>query len=175
MYRSVLAVSLSLLLSTPLAAFGQASSPSPSTASIAPETQDGYKSPGIATLISVVVPGGGQMYAGKIGKGLVLLGISAGAVITGEALAVTTIGSCNVDANGNVSSSCGSINRTLAPLYIGTGVALGAWIYSMVTAGGDARAYNAKLGQRAELPVQPLIQRTATGATNFGLRVALGH
>jgi hypothetical protein len=44
------------------------------------QTIVGYKDPGVATLFGVLITGGGQMYAGRTGKGLALLGLGVGSV-----------------------------------------------------------------------------------------------
>ncbi len=38
----------------------------------------GYKAPTVSTLLSVIVPGGGQLYAGETTKGATLLGVGYG-------------------------------------------------------------------------------------------------
>ena len=177
MYRAVLAVCSSALFAAPL--LGQtAATPSlpPQGAPVAPpvQSQDGVKSPGIATLISVVVPGGGQMYADKVGKGLALLGITYGSLIGGIVLSAGRASTCSVDGNGNLTSGC-NVNRDLTPFYIGGAISVGTWIYSMATAGRDARAHNASLGLHATLPVEPMVQVGRNGRTNMGLRFAFGH
>jgi hypothetical protein len=41
---------------------------------------------GTATIYSVVLPGGGQLYSGEVGRGLMLLGGSSAAILAGSAL-----------------------------------------------------------------------------------------
>src|SRR5580704_10860286 len=166
MYRTTLAVYFSALFAAPL--FAQTTvtpSTTPQGTPVSPSVQyqDGVKSPGIATLISVVIPGGGQMYADKVGKGLALLGITYGSLIGGAVLSTT---SCSVYNGCSVD---------LTPLYIGGVISLGTWIYSMATAGGDARDHNASLGLRATRLVEPVVEIARDGRTNIGLRVALSH
>src|SRR6478752_5348303 len=53
----------------------------------------GHRNPDTATLLGVLLPGGGQMYAGRTGKGIALLALSTGAVVAGAAL--SRKGSCS--------------------------------------------------------------------------------
>lgn len=80
------------------------------------------KDPTIATLLSVVIVGGGQIYSGEINRGLTLLGIGVGALI-GSSL---------------------SGNSTIA--LVGLGVYLGAWVYGILDADDSARRMNAANG-----------------------------
>src|SRR5580704_2248814 len=64
---------LAFILCLPFKAHGQTSDPAASApASPSLQTQDGYKSPGIATVVSVFIPGGGSMYADRIPKGVTI-------------------------------------------------------------------------------------------------------
>lgn len=121
------------------------------------------KDPGTATLISVLITGGGQMYSGEVGRGLAMLGIGTGAIIVG---AVASSGpSCNYDG---FDASCTDGNS--APLVVGALVAVGTWVYSIVDAGNSARRYNAARGIRTALQtMEPRVRVGSNGRTNLGL------
>jgi hypothetical protein len=144
MRRNVLAVSLFLLLAVPLAA-QRSTTTEASTSAQSPAQAEGYKSPGTATLISVIVPGGGSMYAGKTGKGLAILGTSA----AGVALSIAGA------AQGNTGTTLG-----------GLGLEVASWIYGITTASGDARDENAK----RTISIAPLIT-----PGKVGIQFAFGH
>ncbi|WP_456372824.1 hypothetical protein [Methanocaldococcus sp.] len=79
------------------------------------------KSVGIAVLLSFVIPGAGQMYLGKVGKGIILL-IATGILIAfGLLLSLLVIG---------------------IPLLL---LGLIIWIYSIYDAYKSAKDYNAQL------------------------------
>ncbi|CAN5456952.1 hypothetical protein BH09GEM1_BH09GEM1_47450 [soil metagenome] len=104
-----------------------------------------YKDPGTATLLGVLVTGGGQMYSGETSRGLTLLAIGGGSLIAGEVLSVS---SCTT-----VSGSC-----SLAPIAVGTLVYLGTWAYGLMDAGDAARRHNMSGGVK-EARVIPTVER----------------
>lgn len=122
-----------------------------------------YKSPGTATLISVLITGGGHMYAGETGKGLGLLLGSAGAIGIGAALS-TSETSCY----GYVCTT----ETNLGPLYIGSALAFGLWIYGVADAGEAARRSNVANGitDRFNLSVQPQV---LDGKLNAGIKLSI--
>lgn len=125
-----------------------------------------HKNPETATLLGVLLPGGGQLYARRTGKGLALLAVSAGAVATGAAL--SRDGTCSSyvpDPNSTLYiTECTDRNR--GPLHAGVGVAIAAWLYGAFTAGGDARAANEPAQHHAR--ATPTIEQTH-GRTRLGL------
>lgn len=123
----------------------------------------GAKDPGTATLISVLVVGGGQMYAGELGRGLLMLGGAYGAVIAGAVLS----SSASVDFN------TGELDEgSLAPLYIGVLAATGIWIYGIVDAAPSARRMNAKRGLASGARVGPVLATSRGGQQLLGLKFA---
>ena len=80
------------------------------------------KSVEIATLLSVLITGGGQIYAGEINRGLTLLGIGVGAIVA--------------------TSLTNSTGLALA----GLGVYLGTWVYGILDADDSVRRMNAANG-----------------------------
>ncbi len=95
------------------------------------------KDPGTAIVFSLLVPGGGQIYAGKPGKGTFILLGSVGALALGAASSsqTCTLYSCAQDNTG---------------LQLGAAAALVLWGYSMFTAGADVREYNSKISELAK-------------------------
>jgi hypothetical protein len=99
----------------------------------------GYKDPGTSMLLGVVVPGGGHMYSGETGKGLVLLGVGLGGIVLGTAMTTSSIGascsgySCQDDTN-------------YVPMAAGYLAFLGSWIYGIVDADDSAHRMNARRG-----------------------------
>ena len=88
-----------------------------------------YKDPNLATVLSVVVPGGGQLYAERWGKGLGLFGGTAAAV--GIAI--------------NASNSRCTVGNTCNTHAVETGAIIAGalvWGYGWATAGRDARLRN---------------------------------
>lgn len=116
------------------------------------------KDPGTATLLSFLIPGAGQMYAGEAGKGGALFVLAYGAPITGALLSTY-----ETDAKGVTRWNFG-------PLYAGTIVGLGAWIVGWGSAASDARTHNGRLQQ--PVSVIPILQRDGEG-TRVGLGVSV--
>ena len=100
------------------------SSETPAVLAVVPRQPMGYalpvsvagqaKSAGIATILSVVIPGAGQMYAGEINRGLTILAVAVG---------------------GGVLAGVGGGALT----YVGVGVSVAAWIYGIVDAAPAVR------------------------------------
>lgn len=111
------------------------------------------KEPGTATLISVLVTGGGQFYAGDTKRGLMMFGGSVGSLVAGAAL-----------------SGCGGYSCNLTPLYIGSLAAVGIWVYSIVDAAPTARRMNAKYGYKVS-GLSPIINVGPGRTTQIGLQL----
>lgn len=105
----------------------------------------GSKSPGTATVISVIVPGGGQMYAEELGLGLTILGISTAAPLAGA-----------------LTGSSGGVLAGLA-------VSVAAWVYGIVDAPRAARRHNAALSAVGSPTLTPSIVPATVGETKVGL------
>ena len=89
----------------------------------------GWKDPGTATLISVLVAGGGQFYSGETNRGLMIMGVGLGALVIGAA-----------------ATSCDLYSCSSTPLVLGSLVYLGSWVYGIMDADESARRMNAKRG-----------------------------
>ncbi|HEU4564044.1 MAG TPA: hypothetical protein VFS05_05335 [Gemmatimonadaceae bacterium] len=120
-----------------------------------------YKDPTTATLLSFLITGAGQMYAGETGKGVMLLTVSYGAIIGG---AVISANSCS-DYDGTCDSG---------PLAAGAIMAVTLWVYSMVDAGPAAHRHNARLAAAQAAPrVLPVLGLAPKGDARAGLRIEL--
>jgi hypothetical protein len=116
------------------------------------QQQPGYKDPGIATIASVVIPGGGQMYSGETKKGVALLGIGMGSLVLGYAASVD--------------------GGSAAPAAVGYLVYLGTWVYGIMDAGDSAHRMNAKNGMAVGgMRVAPTVGMQPEGGTRAGLEV----
>lgn len=120
----------------------------------------GRKDPGTATIISIIVIGGGQIYAGDIKRGLMMLGGAYGAIIVG--VVASTSAGCDFD-------SCH--DGSYVPLYVGALAATAIWVYGIIDAAPTARRINAKNGYK-ESDVSPLFDAGPDGRSRVGVRVA---
>lgn len=92
----------------------------------------GYKDPQLATLLGVLITGGGQLYTGRTGKGALLLVGSIASVAVALHGAQSTCG---------VGASCGSSGAETA----GIVAAVALWGYGWATAAHDADLHNEQL------------------------------
>ena len=97
-------------------------------------------------LFSILITGGGHFYAGETEKGLLLLGAGLGGIVAGGVLSAAT---------GNA-----------APILLGYGVLLGAYIYGIVDGPKAVQRYNAANGF-ALMPVP------VEGGVGLAMRVGL--
>jgi hypothetical protein len=138
----------------------------------APGTSVSARAPKDGTLgvvLSLLITGGGQMYAGKPGKGVGLLLLGVGSVVAGAAAS-----ECSVSYDsyaGYYDDECDT-----APLAVGAAIALGTWIYSMASAPSDVREYNARHGLVASLRhARPYAAAGVAETQLVGLAVPLGQ
>lgn len=121
------------------------------------------KESGTATLLSVLVAGGGQIYAGDVSRGLVMLGGAMGSIIAGAALSSYST-RCDYEIG-----ACDAGNRT--PLSIGVVAALGIWVYSIIDASPTVKRMNQRNGYQGSA-VTPVVQVAAARRAELGIRVA---
>lgn len=109
----------------------------------APQPVAAYKDPGLATLLSVLIVGGGQFYTGDVAKGLALLGTSSLGLTVGYVMSANSIeAECR-----STSTRVRCEDRTnWAPFVIGAAVATGAWLTGIADAGPSAMRANARNG-----------------------------
>lgn len=128
------------------------------TQASAQQRPQGFKDPGTATILSVVIPGGGQFYSGETGKGAMILGVGMGGLIVGSALTASSS-----DANAT-------------PFLLGTLAYLGAWVYGIADASSSAQRMNTKHGVASVLPagVTPVVAPSLEGTgAQVGLTLRL--
>jgi hypothetical protein len=123
----------------------------------------GRKDPTTATVVSLLVTGGGHIYAGETGKGLLLLTGSIGSVIAGMALS---------DPVGSV--DCYDFDCTISepnntPLYVGVAASLGLWLYGLVDAGPAARRTNMSMAQGSRVSISPTVAPSTRGGLRTGI------
>lgn len=164
--KLVLVVAMLPLVAAPLAAQRQSpptAYPTPAPTTTQPAAVVGGKSAGAATLLSLLVPGGGQMYAGEVGNGLLYLGTTIAAPIVGLYLAEAAYANCDYDCDYDTGS-------------VTYGVVFGAstWLWSVLDAGDAARRTNAKMARTAarSFDLAPSLAATPLGETRVGLRVS---
>jgi hypothetical protein len=127
----------------------------------------GYRDPGTSTLLSLAVPGGGQLYSGETGRGLALLGGGLGGLILGTAMTTNSIGgSCDYDA-----LTC-SDDTNYVPMAVGYLAFFGTWIYGIIDADDSANRSNVKRGLAQVLAgtVAPVVSTSSDG-TRMGLSI----
>jgi hypothetical protein len=125
----------------------------------AQQVKPSFKKKGDATVLSVLIPGGGHLYAGESGKGLGLLGVGVGGVVLGSAL---------VSCSGAFECATANFN----PLYVGLAVSVGAWIYGIADSGKAVARANERNGYTAaSFQIKPI--RPTTGATHLALSLML--
>lgn len=114
------------------------------------------KDPQLATVIGVLVPGGGQLYTSRYGKGLaLLLGSASGVGIA-------------VDVSRSRCTVANTCNRTaVEAAAIASAVVL--WGYGWATAGNDARLFNTQRLNRTSFA--PFLDRR-DGRTLAGLALS---
>ena len=134
------------------------------------------KDPTLATILSVLITGGGHMYAGEALKGFGLLFGGAAAVGTGYALRNHT--DCSTEStydpfgNPYTQTICRNKSSDL-PLKVGLATAAACWLYGVFDAGDAARRTNRKNGYAASDRVAPYVAR-GSGRTNlYGVQLSV--
>ena len=103
-----------------------------------------YKDPHTAQLMSLLIAGGGHMYAREDQKGLALMGVGLGAPLLGSVL---TVGTADISCSEN---ACREV-KEYTPLYLGAAVGMAAWVYGFFDADNAARRTNRENGITARL------------------------
>lgn len=126
------------------------------------------KDEGTATLLSVLITGGGQFYAEETNKGLALLLIGGGSLVVGAIL-----GSAipkKTDLGYGITTE--EYNSTF--FWLGTAVYLGTWIYGIADAPKAVRRYNQKYGfSLNNVKIKPFFARDRRAGASYGLTLSL--
>jgi hypothetical protein len=133
----------------------------------------GYKDPGMAILVEVLVTGGGHFYAGETKRGLALLGGSVGAIVAGAVATLATSDFCEGEFGYGDSDPCDDQAEDInwAPFAVGVVAALGIKVYGLVDAPAAARRSNTRRVS-ARPRAEPIIATGRHGETRVGLRLA---
>lgn len=115
------------------------------------------KSASTAFVLSFLIAGGGQLYAGETKKGVVLMVTE----LLGAGLVVHELATCDE----LLTDGCNDTK-----MRVGAVLALGSWIVSMAEAPSAARRYNERHAR-----AQPLVDIEPGREARFGVRVALGR
>jgi hypothetical protein len=115
----------------------------------------GYKDGGTAALFSFLITGGGQLYTGEVGAGMIYL-----------------LGSVAAIGIGVGATDWGCYDCDYTPAYVGLGVASALWLASIFDAGPSARRQNRKLAAAQQAAIAPLLDAGVDGA-RVGIRLAL--
>ena len=112
------------------------------------------KDAGTATVLSVVIPGAGQMYAEETGRGIAFLALTA--VSIGAGVGLSTKGTPDIVVPAflsipSVTYPGTPANRT--PLLVGSLVGGVVWLWSVFDAGPAAKRTNAKQGRVTVMPM----------------------
>ena len=114
------------------------------------------KDAGIATVLSIVIPGGGQMYAEETGRGIAFLALTAASIGVGVGFSTKATPDIVVPAFLSIPSVTypgTPANRT--PLLVGSLVGGVVWLWSVFDAAPAANRTNAKRAQRLGLVPVP--------------------
>jgi opacity protein-like surface antigen len=127
----------------------------------------GYKDPGTATIMSVIIPGGGHLYSGETKKGAMILGVGLGGLVLGSAL---TAGSAGIDCDYD-DFECED-NTSYLPAAAGYLLYLGSWVYGIMDGSDSAARMNAKNGLAVGgVRVQPAVGVQPQGGAQVGLEL----
>ena len=153
MFAGVSSRKFSLIIATAACAVWSAPVRAQQVAPVARTQTLPVKDPMLATVISVLVPGGGQLYTSRYGKGLgLLLGSAAGVAIA-------------IDANHSRCEVANTCNRQ-AVVVAGIASAAVLWGWGWATAANDARLFNTQRLNRTSFA--PFLDRR-NGQTLAGL------
>lgn len=131
-----------------------------------PTIQRGYINPSTATLMSLAIPGAGQIYSGDALQGGAILTLAGGGLIYGF---WKTEDSREVVCEDN-QFNC-TIEKDYSTLAIAGSIAGAAWIYGVLTAANSAKRANRRKGFTTQTSLVPVIDNgTAHLALAFTAR-----
>jgi hypothetical protein len=108
------------------------------------------KDPSLAAVLSFLVPGGGHLYAGEEGTGILLLAGGTLSLLIGTQTAAEQILDCttNCDTAGD------------GALFFGVAAYVGAWVYGMIDGPEAARRANARIAPTMSYSGRPAVKLT---------------
>ena len=108
------------------------------------------KDPSLAAVLSFLVPGGGHLYAGEEGTGILLLAGGTLSLLIGTQMAANQILDCttNCDTAGD------------GALFFGLAAYLGAWVYGLIDGPEAARRANARIAPAMSYSGRPAVKLT---------------
>jgi hypothetical protein len=115
------------------------------------------RSASTAFILSFLVAGGGQLYAGETKKGVVLMALE----LAGAGLVIQELATCDELLTGGCDDT---------KMGVGAVLALGSWIVSLIDAPSAARRYNEK-----HTRAQAIVDVEPGRVARLGARVALGR
>jgi len=118
-----------------------------------------FKDPALATILSILIPGGGQMYAGKPLKGALVIVSILGSL--GVAASVQDPEECSetMSTGGTSVRTCTGGNPP--SFQIALGAAAASYLFGIATAGNDARDYNTS--RRHQVSLRSTLDRSEGG------------
>lgn len=125
-----------------------------------------HRSAGTATAMSILVPGAGQMYAGRsrLGAGLMASYFAA--------MAYSTSAWEHERDRAWKEHRAPKADASVSAAYV---VGMGVWAYALITAPRDVNAYNARQMEAARSRrVEPVVAKARKGA-HVGVRLWLGR
>lgn len=127
----------------------------------------GYKDPSTATIMSVIIPGGGHLYSGETTKGAMILGVGLGGLVLGTALSAESVGiDCTDDFR-----ACED-NTSYLPIAAGYLLYLGSWVYGIMDASDSADRMNSTRGITiGDVRMQPTVTVGDEGGARVGLEL----
>jgi hypothetical protein len=108
------------------------------------------KDAGVATLLSVVIPGAGQLYAEETGRGLAFMFGTVAFVTLGYEIGKSPIAPIYMGPY-TIPGDPGHVNA--GPVIAGAAVGAALWIWSALDAGPAARRTNAKNARVSVVPM----------------------
>jgi len=130
------------------------------------------KDEGTATLLSVLITGGGHFYAEETNKGLTLLLVGGGSYLAGIVLASAIPKKTEENLGFGVTIEKEEYNWTF--FWLGTAAYLATWIYGIADAPKAVRRYNKKYGfSLNNVKLRPFFSNDKRTGTSYGLTLSL--
>lgn len=124
-----------------------------------PISYGSQKSTGLGTIIAILIPGGGHLYAEETKRGLTILGVSVGGLVGGYALTYSSIKSTGVMEEPNFTY-----------LWLGVAIHFGSWLYGIIDTPKAVDRYNQRSGFSVmDMKLNPYFSHNQEGGFHIGL------